>query len=100
MEQIEYQSYNNPQGFKPVTQPDIVPALKAEAARQAQARQGYLAGLQRNEAVEVQNARQFGEGLKDLGQGLKSLAQFSTTLQKKEVERLEENKKAQAKGQQ
>ena len=91
MEQSQYQSYSEPVGFRPVRQPDIIPELDREAKRQANARAGYLQGLQRNEAVEVQNARRFGEGLSDLGKGLKSVASFSATLQKKLVE--EENEK-------
>ena len=86
MEQIQYQSYEQPIGFRPIRQPDIIPELDREHARQNRARQAYLAGLRRNEAVEVQNARQFGEGLQAVGRGLNDLAKFSTTLAKKEAE--------------
>ena len=99
MEQLQYQSYESPEGFRPVRQPDIVPELRAEAARQQQARQAYLAGLQRNGQVAVQNARIAGQGLADLGKGVSALAKLSKTLREKEVARInEENENALAAG--
>lgn len=86
MDQISYQSYEQPIGFKPIRQPDIIPELDREHARQNRARQAYLAGLRRNEAVQVQNAKQLGIGLQDLGRGFNDLAKFSTTLAKRKAE--------------
>jgi acyl-CoA-binding protein len=83
---MEFQSYESTVGFDPIKQPNIVPELDRERARQLRSEQAYLQGMRRNAEVEVQNARQFGKGLEAVGQGLGKLAQFSTTLHNKLVE--------------
>ena len=67
---MEFQSYESTVGFDPIKQPDIVPELDRERARQLRSEQAYLQGLRQNAQVEIQNARQFGQGLADFGKGL------------------------------
>ena len=83
---MEFQSYESTIGFDPIKQPDIVPELDRERARQLRSEQAYLQGMRRNAQVEIQNARQFGEGLAAFGKGLGQLAKFSTTLHNRLVE--------------
>ena len=73
---MEFQSYATSLGFKPVAQPDIVPELDRERARQLRSEQAYHKGMQRNAQVEVENAKQFGRGLSAFGKGLGQLAKF------------------------
>ena len=91
---MEFQSYANSLGFKPITQPDIVPELDRERARQLRSEQAYLQGMRRNAQVEIENAKQFGRGLSAFGKGLGQLAKYSETLHNKMVE--EEDRKNRA----
>ena len=88
---MEFQSYANSLGFKPVTQPDIVPELDRERQRQRSSEEAYLQGMRRNAQVEIENAKQFGRGLSAFGKGLGQLAKYSETLHNKMVEE-EDNK--------
>ena len=88
---MEFQSYATSLGFKPVAQPDIVPELDRERARQLRSEQAYLQGLRRNAQVEIENAKQFGRGLSAFGKGLGQLSKLSETLHNKMVE--EEDRK-------
>ena len=73
MKQIDYQSYDQPEGFRPVQRVDATQALDRRNAQLRQAEQQKLAGLRRNTATHVANAERSGEGLR-------ALAQFSTKL--------------------
>jgi|TARA_Y100000289_G_scaffold9699_1_gene8834 hypothetical protein len=84
MEQDNFQIYGNGVQYQPVRQPDLIPAIDRELARQRRGDEQYLAQVRRNNEQRVANAK-----LRD--QDIAALTQFSKTL----VDSLVENQKQQ-----
>ena len=82
MEQINYQDYEQAEGFNPVQRTDVTAGLDRRNARLAQDEQEFLQGLRRNTQTNVQNAAQKGKDLEALAQFSKTLVDYLTEKEK------------------
>ena len=63
MEQDQFQIYDEGASYKPVAQPNLLPAIDREQGRQRQADQDFLEAVRRNNRQRVENAKQAGQDL-------------------------------------
>ena len=87
MEQINFQSYDEVEGFNPVQRVDATQALDRRNTLLRQGEQRFLSGLQRNTQTNVANAKRAGESLEALSKFSKTLTDFLVKEEEKQNER-------------
>ena len=87
MEQINFQSYDEVEGFNPVQRVDATQALDRRNTLLRQGEQRFLSGLQRNTQTHVANAKRAGESLEALSKFSKTLTDFLVKEEEKQNER-------------
>ena len=86
MAQDQFQIYGNGVQYQTVQQPDLIPAIDREQARQKQADQEFLEAVRRNNAQKVQNSKLEGQDLIALGKFSQTLVNALVDNQKKQNE--------------
>lgn len=87
MNQIEYQSYEQSDEYRPFKANNTIPQLDREFARQAQAERDYAAQLAQNNRTTQLNAQNSTEDLKALGAFSQTLTNYLEDETKRYVER-------------
>ena len=86
MDQINYQSYDGQGKFDPVTRVNAIPALDRRNQLLRRGEENYLRGIQQNNQVRIQNAKQQGEGLQALAKFSQTLTDFLVEKEKADME--------------
>ena len=84
MEQDQFQIYGGGVQYNPVSQPDLLPAIDRENARQRSADQDFLAQVRRNNDQLVKNSEQAGKDLQALSKFSKTLTDYLIEDKKKQ----------------
>ena len=87
MDQINFQSYDEVEGFNPVQRTDATGALDRRNAQLRRDEEAFLSGLRRNTSTNVQNAKQQGQDLIALSKFSKTLTDFLVKEEEKQNER-------------
>ena len=87
MDQINFQSYDEVEGFNPVQRTDTTGALDRRNAQLRRDEEAFLSGLRRNTSTHVQNAKQQGQDLITLSKFSKTLTDFLVKEEEKQNER-------------
>lgn len=82
MDQINYQSYSDNTGFRPITEPDLVPGLQANAQNAAAAERAYATALANNNRIRVGESKKVGQDLLELSKFSKKLTEVATQVYK------------------
>ena len=82
MDQINYQSFDDNTGYRPVSQPDLIPSLRANAQQAAAADRAYAQALAQNNQTRVNESKRVGEDLLALSAFSKKLTEVATQVYK------------------
>ena len=86
MEQIQFQSYDQPEGFRPVKRTDVTAGLDRRNAQLQRDEAQFLQGLKANTRTHIINAEQQGKDLIALSEFSKSALELAEGIYKKSEE--------------